>query len=208
MLNSDTAFAALQCDNLVCRPGSCAARLLGGRKQAGLRRDVDLPTGTTGTPNGGATTCVSTATSDQLQCNSAADLSVGQKITIGSVHTTIKFVDASNPSAVLVYTWNGVGTIGTPTALTFTAPVIGPELQFPTKSAAAPSSLAWSQGDLEQNSGAMANGVAAWVNVAAGTPGTWAGIPLGNSSGQLSLGQVTNGTRARLRFVQMGRVGR
>ena len=197
LLNSDTAFAALP-NATILYAGQVLAPPAYWVGANGLRYAVDVvyQTGTTGTPNGGATTCVSTATSDQLQCNSAADLSVGQKITIGSVHTTIKFVDASNPSAVLVYTWNGVGTIGTPTALTFTAPVIGPELQFPTKSAAAPSSLAWSQGDLEQNSGAMANGVAAWVNVAAGTPGTWAGIPLGNSSGQLSLGQVTNGTQS------------
>ena len=59
-------------------------------------------TGTTGTPNGGATTCVSTTTTYQLSCNSAVDLSAGQKITIGSVNTTIKYVDASNSSAVLV----------------------------------------------------------------------------------------------------------
>ena len=61
---------------------------------------------------------------------------------------------------------------------------------MPTKSSAAPSSLAWSQGDMEQNSGATANGVAAWVNVGAGTPGTWAGIPLGNSSGQIAVSQL------------------
>jgi hypothetical protein len=63
-----------------------------------------------------------------------------------------------------------------------------------TKSAAAPSTLAWSQGDIEENSGAAANGVAAWVNVAAGTPGTWAGIPLGNSSGQISPSQISGTT--------------
>src|ERR1035437_1382901 len=63
-----------------------------------------------------------------------------------------------------------------------------------TKSSGAPSGLTWSQGDMEQNSGASANGVAAWVNVAAGTPGTWAGIPLGNSAGQIAPSQISSTT--------------
>jgi hypothetical protein len=103
----------------------------------------------------------------------------------------IKYIDATNPGSVLVYTTASVGTISTPTTLTFSPPVLGPEIQLPTKSAAAPSTLAWSQGDMEQNSGAAVNGVAAWVNVAAGTPGTWAGIPLGNSSGQINAAQIS-----------------
>jgi hypothetical protein len=78
--------------------------------------------------------------------------------------------------------------------LSYTAPVLGSEIQLLTKSAAAPSTLAWSEGDIEENSGAAANGVAAWVNVAAGTPGTWAGIPLGNSSGQISASQIAGTT--------------
>ena len=44
---------------------------------------------------------------------------------------------------------------------------------------------------MEQNSAAAANGIAAWVNVSAGTPGTWAGIPLGNSSGQITASQIS-----------------
>ena len=63
---------------------------------------------------------------------------------------------------------------------------------MPTKSSAAPTTLTWSQGDMEQNSGATANGVAGWVNVAAGTPGTWAGIPLGNSNGQITASQIAS----------------
>jgi hypothetical protein len=47
---------------------------------------------------------------------------------------------------------------------------------------------------MEENSGATANGVAGWVNVAAGTPGTWAGIPLGNSSGQIAPTQLSSTT--------------
>jgi hypothetical protein len=47
---------------------------------------------------------------------------------------------------------------------------------------------------MEQNSRATANGVAAWVNVAAGTPGMWAGIPLGNSSGQIDASQISGTT--------------
>ena len=63
---------------------------------------------------------------------------------------------------------------------------------MPTKSSAAPATLAWSQGDMEQNSAALANGIAAWVNVGAGTPGTWAAIPLGNSSGQIAASQIAS----------------
>ena len=104
----------------------------------------------------------------------------------------IRYVDATNPSAVLVYITSNLGSTYSSQALTFSAPVLGPEIQLPTKSGSAPSSLAWSQGDMEQNSTATANGVAAWVNVAAGTPGTWAGIPLGNSSGQIAASQIAS----------------
>jgi len=138
-------------------------------------------------------------------CSSATDLSPGQTIAVGSDSgKLINNVNATNPAQVLVNVTTSVGAFSSPTVLSFTAPVIGPEMQLPTKSAAAPTSLAWSQGDMEQNSGATANGVAAWVNVAAGTPGAWAGIPLGNSSGQITPAQITtpsttvNGTTCTL----------
>jgi hypothetical protein len=75
--------------------------------------------------------------------------------------------------------------------LAYSAPLLAPEIQMPTKSPGAPSLLAWSQGDTEQNSSAAANGVAAWVNVAPGTPGNWAGIPLGDSNGKIAASQLS-----------------
>jgi hypothetical protein len=154
--------------------------------------DVVYQTGTTGTPNGGATSCTGSSGANVLTCTSATDLSAGQRITIGTdANKGITFVDATNPSAVLVHMGSSLAsTYSTATALSFSTPVLGSEIQLPTKSLSAPTSLAWSQGDLEQNSGATANGVAAWVNVVAGTPGTWAGIPLGNSSGQIATSQI------------------
>jgi hypothetical protein len=156
--------------------------------------DVVYQTGTTGTPNSGATTCTGTAATSLLICSSATDLSAGQRISVGTdTNKTISYVDATNSSAVLVHLGSNLAsTYSTATALTFSAPVLGPEIQMPTKSSAAPTTLAWSQGDMEQNSAAAANGVAAWVNVAAGTPGTWAGIPLGNSSGQIAASQIAS----------------
>lgn len=127
--------------------------------------------------------------------SSTVDLSYGQYISVGSaVHRQIVGVNALNPAAVLVNVVGGVGAISNPAPLTFSAPVLGSEMQFLTKTATAPSTLTWLQGDMEQNSRATANGVAAWVNVAAGTPGMWAGIPLGNSSGQIDASQISGTT--------------
>jgi hypothetical protein len=127
--------------------------------------------------------------------SSTVDLSYGQYISVGSaVHKQIVGINALNPAAVLVNVNSRVGAIPNPAPLTFSAPVLGSEMQFLTKTAAAPSTLTWSQGDMEQNSKATANGVAAWVNVAAGTPGMWAGIPLGNSSGQIDASQISGTT--------------
>lgn len=151
-------------------------------------------TGTTGIPNKGETTCKSTAVRWQLACTSDIDLSAGQRISIGPVNTAIKLVDATDPAAVLVFTTSPVGSIPTPTRLDFTAPLLGSEMQLPTKSASLPSALAWSEGDMELNSKAADNGVAAWINVVPGTPGTWAGIPLGDSKGQISASQISNTT--------------
>ena len=121
------------------------------------------------------------------------DLGLGQHITVGTaVNKTIITINAQNPLAVLIGVNASVGTIATPTALTYSAPVLGLEMQLPTKSSAAPTTLAWSQGDSEQNSSATANGVAGWVNVASGTPGTWAGIPLGDATGKITVAQIAS----------------
>jgi len=192
-LYSDTSFAALP-NGTTLYAGQILAPPAYWSGANGKRYAVDVvyQTGTTGTPNGGATTCTGT-TVGTLTCTSATDLSTGQRITIGTdTNKVITYVDATHPNAVLVYVPWLSQTYATQTALSFTAPILGLEMQMPTKSSAAPTALAWSQGDMEQNSGATANGVAAWVNVAAGTPGTWAGVPLGNSSGQISSSQISN----------------
>jgi hypothetical protein len=50
---------------------------------------------------------------------------------------------------------------------------------------------------MEQDSAATANGVAAWVNTAAGTPGSWAGIPLGDSNGKIAASQLSSARTAQ-----------
>jgi hypothetical protein len=57
---------------------------------------------------------------------------------------------------------------------------------------------------MEKNSGAAVNGIAAWVNVGSGTPGTWAAVPLGNSSGVLAPAQIGTGTPATGQYVDGG----
>jgi hypothetical protein len=192
-LYSDTAFAALP-NATTIYSGQILAPPAYWKGANGKRYALDVvyQTGTTGTPNGGATTCTGTSATNVLTCTSAVDLSAGQRITIGTdTNKTISSIDATNSSAVLVYLLNNLAsTYSTATALAFSAPTLGLEIQMPTKSAAAPTTLTWSQGDFEWNSGATANGVAGWVNVAAGTPGTWAAIPLGDVNGQISEAQV------------------
>jgi hypothetical protein len=197
-LYSDTAFAALpNATTLFAGQILAPPAYWNGANGKRYALDVVYQSGTTGIPNGGATTCETTSTADQFVCTSATDLSVGQYISVGTAtDEQILLVNASNPSAVLVNVNGIVGTISTPTALTFSAPVLGPEIQMPTKSSAAPNALAWFQGDTLQNSGAVANGICGWVNVAAGTPGTWTAIPCANAAGQLNLSQVTNGTQS------------
>ncbi|MGA3160703.1 MAG: glycosyl hydrolase family 28-related protein [Terracidiphilus sp.] len=165
--------------------------------------DVVYQSGTTGTPNGGATTCSGTLGALVMTCTSATDLSQGQWLTInGKTGLEIDNIDATNSGAVKVYTnWNsGSGELNgtfTNQALTFSAPVLGPEIQLPTKSSSSPTTLTWSQGDMEQNSGAATNGVAAWVNVATGKPGKWAGIPLGDSYGKITASQLSSARTAQ-----------
>jgi hypothetical protein len=129
--------------------------------------------------------------------SSTVDLGSGQHITVGAAgNKTIASVNGSNPLAVLVEVDGSVGTISSPTPMAFVAPRIGLEMQLPTRSSAAPTAQAWSVGDVEWNSSAQANGIAGYENVTAGTPGTWAAIPLGNASGMLNPSQagVATGT--------------
>jgi hypothetical protein len=191
---SDVAFAAvpngttLYAGQIIAPPAYWTA---GNAASGRYAIRVVQQTGTTGAPNAGATTC-STTGNAFATCTSATDLSPGQHLTIGSAtNLTVLYIDATHPSAAVVAFTSGTGLAQTNAALSFSAPVLGLEMQMPTKSSAAPTTLAWSQGDLEQNSGATANGVAGWVNVAGGTPGTWAGIPLGDAAGKIAVSQVT-----------------
>jgi hypothetical protein len=197
LLYSDTAFAALP-NATTLYAGQILAPPAYWNGASGKRYAIDVvyQTGTTGTPNGGTTICTGTGGTSVLTCSSATDLSAGQRISIGTdTNKMINYVDATNSSSVLVNLTSNLGaTYSSATALAFSAPVMGPEIQMPTKSSSAPTALGWSQGDIEQNSGAAANGVAAWVNVASGSPGTWAGIPLGNSSGQIAPSQISSTT--------------
>jgi hypothetical protein len=192
-LFSDTAFAALpNATTLYAGQILAPPAYWNGANGKRYALDVVYQTGTTGTPNGGNTTCTGTSGTAVLTCTSATDLSAGQHITIGTdTNKKINYVDATNASAVLVNLASNLGaTYSTATGLSFSAPVLGPEIQLATKSSAPPTTLAWSQGDFQQNSGAMANGVCGWVNVGAGTPGTWTAIPCGNSSGQITAAQI------------------
>ena len=206
-LYSDTTFAALpNATTLFAGQILAPPAYWNGTDEKRYAIDVVYQSGTTGTPNSGATTCTGTAGTSILTCSSATDLSAGQKIAIGTdTNKTINSVDATTSSAVQVkLTSNLASTYSTATALSFSTPLLAYEMQFPTKSSAAPTTLTWQQGDTEQNSGATANGIAAWVNVSSGTPGSWAGIPLGNSSGQITPAQITtpsitvNGTTCTL----------
>ena len=192
-LFSDTAFAALpNATTLYAGQILAPPAYWNGANGARYALDVVYQTGTTGSPNGGATTCTGTSGTAILTCTSATDLSAGQRITIGTdANKKISLVDATQAGAVLVTLSSNLGsTYSTATALTFSAPVLGPEIQMPTKSSAAPTALAWSRGDFQQNSGATANGICGWVNVAAGTPGTWTAIPCANASGQITAAQI------------------
>jgi hypothetical protein len=195
-LYSDTAFAALpNATTLYAGQILAPPSYWNGVNGKRYALDVVYQTGTTGSPNGGASTCSGSSGTSVLTCTSATDLSAGEKISIGTdTNKTINTVDATLPGAVLVNLTSNLASTYTSQALTFSAPVLASEIQMPTKTSSAPTTLAWSQGDLEENSGATANGIAAWVNVAAGTPGTWAGIPLGNSSGQITASQIASGS--------------
>ncbi len=199
LLESDTAFAALPNGTTLYKGQVIAPPASWGANTLRYPLDVVYQSGTTGSPNGGNTTCTASASAVALTCSSATDLSQGEFLSFnGLTGLQIQNVNALNPGAVVVSVSANPGNVTTPQPLSFTPPLLGPEMQLPTKSAAAPSgsSTAYSQGDFIENSGAAANGIAGWVNTAPGAPGSWAAIPLGNSAGQLSLAQVTNGTQS------------
>lgn len=194
-LYADTAFNMLP-NGTTLYPGQILAppQDWDGANGRRFALDVVYRAGTTGTPNHGATTCTGLARSGYIICSSAADLSSGQRVSFGSdANAEIDSVDATNPASVRVYFTSAshpASTYAAPVALSFTAPELGPEMQLATKSPGTPTSLAWSRGDMEQNSTAAANGVAAWVNVTPGTPGAWAGVPLGDKNGRISSAQI------------------
>ncbi len=204
LLYSDYAFNALPngttlaAGQIVAPPSYWQQNGASGQRYA---FQVVQAAGTTGgAPNGGGTTCTAPAHAAQLICSSANGLSLGQHVSVAGAVTnaTIQAINATNPSSVVLTISSNATVQSTPTELTFAAPTLGLEMQIPTKSAAAPSgsSTAYSQGDFIENSGATANGIAGWVNTSAGAPGSWAAIPLGNTSGQLSLGQVSGGAQS------------
>jgi hypothetical protein len=149
--------------------------------------------GTTGTLNSGSTTCT-TGIVNWLTVSSVTGLMLGQHINCGAnTNMIIGNINASNPTAVLVYAvWST--SVGSPVTLSYSAPVLSPEIQFPIKAAAAPASGTWIQGDQSQNSSASANGIAGYVNVAGGTPGTWAAIPAFDASGKMAAAQLQSVT--------------
>ncbi len=198
-LYSDTAFTVLP-NGTTLFAGQILAPPAYWSGASGKRYAIGVvyKTGTTGTPNGGLTTCSGASIRRVLTCNSARDLSAGQRIAIGTdENKTINYVDATDPTAVLVNLTSNLAASHSNQPLSFSAPVLGPEIQMPTKSSSAPSSLAWSQGDMEQNSAAQANGVAAWVNVSPGAPGYWAGIPLGDDKGKIAASQLASARTAQ-----------
>lgn len=201
-LYSDTAYAALPNATTLLKGQILAPPAfwtLGSNRSKRYAIDVVQRAGTTGTPNSGKTTCTTSGSVTYFVCTSATDLGVGEFVSVGAdSDQEIRFVDATHPSRVLVWIHRGtkLPEISAPTDLTFSAPVLGLEMQLPTKTNSAPTYGTWLQGDLEANSGAEANGIAGWVNVGAGTPGTWAAIPLGNDKGQLAASQLSETTGA------------
>lgn len=139
-LYSDTAFSALP-NATTLFAGQIIAPPSNWKDAKGSPYVIDVvyQTGTTGIPNRGATTCTKTNIQYQLVCTSANDLSIGQHINAGAVtNAMITRTDTTNPSAVLLTVNKNVGAISTAASLNFSAPVLGPEIQLPTKSQGAP----------------------------------------------------------------------
>jgi hypothetical protein len=156
---------------------------------------VVYQTGTVGTPNGGLTRCEAGGHALQIICSSATDLSVGQHINLGAGRDLlITRIDATKPAAVRLIVDKNAGPLSMAEPLSYSAPVLGPEIQLPTKFQALPKDDTWEKGDMMQNAAAATNGVAAWINVLGDGPGAWAGIPLGNGKGQIDSSQISDVT--------------
>ena len=141
-LFTDTAFTALP-NATTLFAGQIIAPPSNWKDARGDRYVIDVvyQTGTTGTPNRGATTCRKANVSGQLVCTSADDLTVGQHINVGAItNAMITRLDTSDPGAALLTVNKNVGAISTATPLNYSAPVLGPEIQLPTKSSGAPNS--------------------------------------------------------------------
>ena len=106
-------------------------------------RDVVVQAGTAGAPNGGSTTCSGTIGTGTITCTSATDLSVGEHVSIGSTtNKTISAINAINAGAVVVSLSANLAATVTNAALSFSSPAAGPEMQMPTKTSGAPTTLA------------------------------------------------------------------
>ena len=141
--------------------------------------DVVQATGTVGTLNGGSTTCTAAGGTAQMTCSSDVGLSDGQIVVLAGNATThqIKYMDDHNPTAVVVTTLNNIAA-ATNATLSYSAPVLGSEMQLITKASAAPTTGTCGQGDFIENSSATAGGIAGWSCTTAGSPGTWTPIYL------------------------------
>jgi hypothetical protein len=185
-LQSDTAFAALPSGTTLAQgqvlapPAYFACGTGSGCGRYAI--DVVQAAGTVGTLNSGSTTCSSPGSTDIITCTSATGMMAGQYVTTATGPTRISDVNATNPSAVLVTVINTEGVYSSQ-PISYTAPILGKEMQLLTKAAAAPTTGTWAQGDIVENSGASSGGTCYWVNVAAGTPGTWLAVACTTSTG-------------------------
>lgn len=204
LLYGDTAFSAFSSGTTLFAGQILAPPIYwSGAKGKRYAIDVVSRTGTVGTLNGGSTTCTTSSTGrisageHGMVCNTANGLQEGQAVVLaGGSIVYIKRIDATNPTSVLVATPENPGVNLTAAPLSYVPPALGLEMQLPTRTTGAPSTLSWSVGDVEWNAAAKANGIAGYENVSSGTPGTWAAIPLGNASGVLNPAQagVATGT--------------
>jgi hypothetical protein len=132
VLYTDAAFAALP-NGTTLFAGQIVAPPSDWKSADGNRYAIRVVShaGTTGIPNSGATTCIGDKHAWALVCTSANDLSVGQHISAGPVSNAfITRIDASDPKAVRVGVNRSVGTVTSATPLTFSAPVLGPEIRL------------------------------------------------------------------------------
>jgi hypothetical protein len=124
-----------------------------------------------------------------LTLSSTQDLSLGQHVSVAGIVTNsiIGAINAGNPANIIITLMNGTTVTGSPGALTYSAPVLGNEMQLLTKAAAAPTTGTWLQGDIVEDSDASATGVCGWVNTTGGSPGAWGNIYCGSGGAGITL---------------------